>query len=218
MNLPGLTTVHPEQTELLDELAHMVGECFREELWYATWLDVLDATEERKRAITEASIRADYEITAPLGCVYTLDDRAGAANVYLRSELDGTPWSELEERAELIMGTRMTPEEQQVLYARALAMEPLSDTSWPLTYADASDDFIYFISAGVDPTRRGSGAFGRLFRPFLAYSDEHNLSCYLDCYADRLEQIYAHYGFEVVERKTAPGFDLVERCMIRQPQ
>ena len=48
--------------------------------------------------------------------------------------------------------------------------------------AAADEDFIYFISAGVDPEKRGSGAFRRLFTPFLEYADEHGLACYLDCY------------------------------------
>ena len=32
MNLPGLITVHPDQTDELDALAAMVGTCFREEM------------------------------------------------------------------------------------------------------------------------------------------------------------------------------------------
>ena len=87
MNLPGLITVHPDQTDELDALAAMVGTCFREEMWYATWLDVPNISEGRKLAITQAVIRADYAVTAPYGCVFTLDDRAGAVNAFLRSEL-----------------------------------------------------------------------------------------------------------------------------------
>ena len=52
MNLPGLITVHPDQTDELDALAAMVGTCFREEMWYATWLDVPNISEGRKLAIT----------------------------------------------------------------------------------------------------------------------------------------------------------------------
>ena len=220
MQLPGLVTVPHDQAALLDELAAMVGTCFLEEMWYATWLEALDdlgADRSRKLAITQAVIRADYEVTSPYGCVYTLDDRAGAANVYLRSELGGASWPALEEQSARRLESVLTADEQEVLVPRAEAMEPLSDTNWPLALA-GDDDYLYFISAGVDPARRGSGAFGRLFKPFLAHADEHGLRCYLDCYTDRLEGIYGHYGFETVERKTAPGFDLVERCMVRSPR
>lgn len=220
MQLPGLVTVPHDQAALLDELAAMVGTCFLEEMWYATWLEALDdlgADRSRKLAITQAVIRADYEVTSPYGCVYTLDDRAGAANVYLRSELGGASWPALEEQSARRLESVLTADEQEVLVPRAEAMEPLSDTNWPLALA-GDDDYLHFISAGVDPARRGSGAFGRLFKPFLAYADERGLRCYLDCYTDRLEGIYGHYGFETVERKTAPGFDLVERCMVRSPR
>ncbi|MBC2888672.1 GNAT family N-acetyltransferase [Gordonibacter massiliensis (ex Traore et al. 2017)] len=220
MQLPGLVTVPHDQAALLDELAAMVGTCFLEEMWYATWLEALDdlgADRSRKLAITQAVIRADYEVTSPYGCVYTLDDRAGAANVYLRSELGGASWPALEEQSARRLESVLTADEQEVLVPRAEAMEPLSDTNWPLALA-GDDDYLYFISAGVDPARRGSGAFGRLFKPFLVHADERGLRCYLDCYTDRLEGIYGHYGFETVERKTAPGFDLVERCMVRSPR
>lgn len=217
MNLPGLSTVQPEQTELLDELAHMVGTCFREELWYATWLDVPDLSEERRLEITRASLRADYAATAPYGCVYTLDDRAGAANVFLRSELDGRSWPELEKQEEQAMAALLTAHEQEVLGPRAAALEPASDTNWPSERAGA-EDYLYFVSIGVDPARRGSGAFGRLFRPFLTETDRRGICAYLDCYTDRLESLYGHYGFCTVERKGAPGFDLVERCMVREPR
>ena len=218
MNLPGLVTVDAHDANTLDKLARMVGTCFLEEQWYATWLAADGIDGARKLAITQAIIRADYEVTAPFGCVYTLDDHAGAANVFLRSELGGTPWSVLEERAESIAETTLTSHEQSILYPRAQAMEAASDTNWPLVYAQPDDDLLYFISVGVDATRRGSGAFGRLFKPFLAYADKHNIRCYLDCYTDRLEQLYGHYGFEVVERRSAEGFDLVERCMVRKPR
>ena len=95
MNLPGLITVQPDRTEELDALARMVGTCFLEEMWYVTWLEALDELgigRDRKLEITRAVIRSDYEVTAPYQCVYALPDRAGAANVYLRSELGEGAW------------------------------------------------------------------------------------------------------------------------------
>ena len=72
--------------------------------------------------------------------------------------------------------------------------------------------------AGVDPEKRGSGAFRRLFTPFLEYADEHGLACYLDCYTERLEQLYGHFGFETVERRSIDAFPIEERLMIRRAQ
>ena len=96
MNLPGLITVQPDRTEELDALARMVGTC------YVTWLEALDELgigRDRKLEITRAVIRSDYEVTAPYQCVYALPDRAGAANVYLRSELGDVDWTDLEEES-----------------------------------------------------------------------------------------------------------------------
>lgn len=218
MNLPGLITVRPDQTEELDALARMVGTCFLEEMWYVTWLDVPGISEERKLAITRAVIRSDYAATAPYQCVYALPDRAGAANVYLRSELGDVSWPELEEESGMLLAEQLTDEELSVLGPRIEELDPISSTSWPLERAGADEDFIYFISAGVDPDKRGSGAFRRLFEPFLAYADEHGFDCYLDCYTDRLEQLYGHFGFETVERRSIDAFPIEERLMIRKPR
>ena len=109
---------------------------------------------------------------------------------------------ELEEESGALLAEVLTDEEIDVLGPRIEAMDPISSTSWPLERAAADEDFIYFISAGVDPEKRGSGAFRRLFTPFLEYADEHGLACYLDCYTERLEQLYGHFGFETVERRS----------------
>lgn len=221
MNLSGLITVQPDQTEELDALATMVGTCFLEEMWYVTWLEALDELgfgTERKLEITRAVIRSDYAVTAPFQCVYTLPDRAGAANVYLRSELGDIDWTELEEESGALLAEMLTDEEIAVLGPRIEAMDPISSTSWPLERTAPDEDFVYFISAGVDPEKRGTGAFRRLFTPFLAYADEHGLDCYLDCYTDRLEQLYGHFGFETVERRSIEAFPIEERLMIRRPQ
>lgn len=221
MNLSGLITVQPDQTEELDALATMVGTCFLEEMWYVTWLEALDELgigTERKLEITRAVIRLDYAVTAPFQCVYTLPDRAGAANVYLRSELGDVDWTELEEESGALLAEMLTDEEIAVLGPRIEEMDPISSTSWPLERTAPDEDFVYFISAGVDPEKRGTGAFRRLFTPFLAYADEHGLDCYLDCYTDRLEQLYGHFGFETVERRSIDAFPIEERLMIRRPQ
>ena len=218
MDLPGLIAVRSDQIEELDALARMVGTCFLEEMWYVTWLDVPGIGEERKLAITRAVIRSDYAVTAPYQCVYALPDHAGAVNAYLRSELGDASWPELEEESGALLAEMLADGELAVLGPRAAAMDPISSTSWPLERADEDEDFIYFISIGVDPAKRGSGAFRRLLEPFLAYADEHGLDCYLDCYTDRLEQLYGHFGFETVERRSVDAFPIEERLMIRKPR
>lgn len=221
MNIPGLITVQPPCTALLDELAHLMGTCFLEERWYAAWLEALDAlgaSRERKQAITRAAIRADYEVTAPFGCVFTLPDHAGALNAYRLSELSTTSWPALQRQAELLIKSALSEQELRVLFERWKAMGPVSGSDWPSRMTAPGDDFIYVISVGVDPALRNTGVFGRLFRQLLTYADSQGTTCYLDCYSDRLEQIYGHFGFEVIERKSDPAFTIQERCMMRRPQ
>ncbi|MEA5018954.1 MAG: GNAT family N-acetyltransferase [Gordonibacter sp.] len=220
MNVPGLITVQPDQLDLLDKLSRMVGTSFLEERWYVAWLEALDTqgiNPTRKHAITQAAIRADYQATAPYGCILTTADHAAAVNIYRKSELVDLPWLDLQEQAEDMLEAALTHQEQQLLFERMKEMEPVSGSDWPLQAAHPEDDYLYIISIGVDPLQRGTGAFGRLFKPLLAYADNQGLDCYLDCYSDRLEQLYGHYGFEIIERKSDPTFTIHERCMMRRP-
>ncbi len=191
MNLPGLITVHPDRTEELDALAAMVGTCFREEMWYATWLEALDELgigRDRKLAITRAVIRSDYEVTAPYQCVYALHDRAGARNVYLRSELGDVDWTELEEESGALLAEVLTDEESGRA-GTARRGDGAASRHELAARACGGRRGLHLLHLGRSgPEKRGSGAFRRLFTPFLEYADEHGLACYLDCYTERLEQ------------------------------
>ena len=96
-------------------------------------------------------------------------------------------------------------------------MEPISNFKWMIPETEGKD-FIHFFSVGVNPDMRGSGAFRRLVTPFLDYADQHGLNCYLECYTDRLESLYGHFGFETEHRFTDPNFDVYERAMVRTPR
>lgn len=221
MHVPGLITIQPEQTETLETLARMVGTSFLEEMWHVSFLEALDelgASKERKLVITQALIKADYEAMAPFGCCLALSDDAAATNLFLRSELGEDHWNDIDAYTERALAKILTQDEQRILTSRLEEMEAVFTSDWMFNSAAPDEDFLYFNSIGVDASRRGSGVFGRLMKPILAFADERGIACYLDCYADRLQQIYEHYGFEVIEKKSSPAFDIVERCMVRQPR
>ena len=217
MNVPGLMTVQPGQTALLDRLADMVGLCFLEERWHIAWLSALDVPPKRKLAITRAVIRSDYRATAPYGCVHALPDEAGAANAFLRSDLADTSWEDVQARSAALLQEELSEREREILNRQARKLEAASDTDWPARRIADGEDYLYFYSIGVDPAHRGTGAFNRLMTPFLLLADERGVRACLDCYSDRLEGLYGRYGFKVVERKSAPGIRLTERCMVREP-
>lgn len=217
MNIPSLITVQPEQTQLVEQLACMVGKAFREELWHATFVGALDVSEDRKLAITQECLRNDFRASVRHGFLHATTDYAAAMSAYRRSKANGLTYADFEDASFEATKAFLTPEEIQILDAQGKAMEPFT-TRWVYDYVADDQDFFYFSSVAVDADKRGSGAFGRLFRPFLAWADQLGLPCYLDCFTENLENIYAHYGFETLQHTTAPGFDITERCMVRYPQ
>lgn len=221
MDLRGLNIVTPEETELIDRLAHMMGTSFLEEYWTQTWLSALDEigiTYERKLEISQVIIKSNFTVGSRSKCVYTLPDASAAAGGYLSSDLQGRTWSELEDEATALTFSSLAEHECRILEKRAEQMKPISNFSWMHQDPDTENrDFIHFYALGVDPDKRGTGAFRRMFTPFLDYAKEHGLACYLECYSEKTENIYSHFGFEVVTRISDPAFDIVQRCMKKLP-
>lgn len=220
MKLPGLITVKPEQTDIIYTLSDMLGESFLEEGWSEVWLSSLDgigATKERKLEISREIIRNNLNVGAPFECVYTLPDFSAAIGGYLSSELQGQIWNDLEDKSMgLLMQNLLSEEEKVILTERAKEMESISNFKWMLDDANG-EDFIHYFAVGVDVRRRGQGALRKVLTPFLDYASDKNIKCYLECYSDRNEAIYAHFGYKTVERFKDPTFDIVERCMIKYP-
>lgn len=220
MNLPGLITVTPDQGDLIDELAHMMGTSFMEELWTIQVLSALggDEAADRKLEFSRAVMREDFTLGAPYQCCYTLEDKAACAGGYLKSDLDGRSWNDIEDEAmERAMHAVLSRSEAEAIRTQVARMKDISVFDWEEKEA-AGKDFIHFFSLGVDRAKRGSGAFRRLIEPFFAYADQHGISCYLETYSDRLECLYAHFGFETLFIFDDPAYPITERCMARRPR
>lgn len=221
MQLPGIVTVKPEQTDTIERLSLMMGKSFMEELWTEAWLEALDPlkiSDARKLEISQAIMKYDFTMGAPYRCCHMLPDMAAATGGYLSSDLAGRTWAELEEEAfTLLAETALTEQEAEALASRADKMKAISNFSWMVDHAHGTD-FIHFFSIGVNLDMRGSGAFRKLMTPFFDYADQHDIACYLECYRDSLEGLYKHFGFETIYRFSDPAFDIVERSMIRTPR
>lgn len=221
MQLPGITTIKPDQTQAINDLAHTMGISFLEEPWTAVWLDALDeigATEARKLEISRAIMRYDMSIASQHTAVYALDDMTALAGGYLKSDLGDITWESLEDKALGLMYEEfLTDVERPILAKRARAMDPISDFGWMEPLSDGKD-FIHFYTLAVDPNARGTGSFRRLMMPFFEYADAHDICCYLECYSTHLVGLYGHFGFKVINELTDPGFDMIEYCMVREPE
>ena len=220
MKLSGLVTVSPSDSALIDHTASLLGDSFIEEQWFATWLSALDtlgADDERKKTLLRAIFLDDIEAFAPYEGIHLLEDGTAAVGGYLFSELGGETLTSIEEGqgGKHFLQTA-TPEEMCALEKREQEMEGISSFDWARAYDGG--DHINFFAWAVDPAARGKGSLKRALAPFFSYADERGLNCYLECYTDRLESLYGHFGFETVHRFTDPKFDVYERAMVRTPR
>lgn len=220
MKLSGLITISPDQTELLRETADMMGESFMEENWFITWLSALDSigtSYERKLELIRAVFLDDLSVHTPYQGVYVLEDKTAACGGYLYSDLQGHTHSELENKSGEALTAIATKEELDLLAEQNKKMEAISDFDWARKHAN-EQDHIYFYAWAVDKNARGTHALTRLLTPFFAKADNEGLNCYLECYADRLQSMYEHLGFELLDTLHDPQFDVYERRMVRYPK
>lgn len=222
MNIPGLLCVDPGQTALLKRLATMMGSSFMEENWFITWLsalDSIDVTCERKCELMHALFLDDLSVHAPYQGVYCLEDLSAATGAFRYSELKPVRSLSTEvadpEGFVSAFEALITPKEEVLLEAQRQKMKPISVFDWSAEM-EQGNDHIYFYAWATDPSQRGKGALRRLLNPMFDYADKEGLNCYLDCFADRLQSMYEHLGFEVIDEFHSPEFDIYERRMVRR--
>lgn len=219
MNLPGIITISPDQPELLDTCARVLGDSFIEENWTATWLSCLDklgASPARKQEILRAQYLDELGNHVPYQGAYLLEDGTAAAGGYLYSELQGNTHPQLQVASNKHFLGAVTPEEREELAKQEQRMEAISDFDWARKLENEGDH-IYFYMWAVDKNARGKGSLRRLITPFYDYANEHNLNVYLECYSDNLQSMYEHLGFELIDVLSDPAFDITERRMVRRP-
>lgn len=213
---------HHTPDEVIDKIVRVAGLAFLEEPWTKEMLRSMDWIEQGsklERDISDGIFRGEIEecIDKRCPCAYYTSDMNGVMVAYLSSELpDNITWEDLEEAgfargAYSLMSTEQLKEWQD--------KEELLDTSfvWDYpskTHADDNSDFMHILSFAVSPEAQGTGVATRLMRPFLELADKLEIPVYLECLSDRLESLYTHYGFEVIERYYVEGVEIHERIMV----
>lgn len=218
MQLLGIVTVETGDLKRINRLADMAGESFLEEMWTHELLRAITDERPRKLALSREILRQEMIVGAPLQTCYALEDDSAVAIGYLRSDLGACTWSEIEDEADAVFARDFLSPDERCAYERQLdRMKRISVFDWE-EEAGKGGDFIHFACLAVSVKARGTGAFRRLMTPFFDYADEHGIPCFLETYTSRLESLYGHFGFETIHVYDDPAFEIVERCMVREPQ
>lgn len=217
MRLPGIITVTEDMPDELRRAADVIGTAFLEEQWFATYLGALDplgCTEERKGELMRALMYDDLAAHAPYQGVYLLPDGAAAMGAYRYRDIAPRTHAELEAMDSPTFGALLVPDERRALSRMLEAMEPVSDFDWCRRMEDGRDH-IYIYGLAVRADARGTGALRRLLGPLFAYADERRLNVYLECYTERLQELYGHIGFDLIDVLSCDAVSVKERRMVR---
>lgn len=217
MQLPGIITVTDQTPQALRRAADVIGTAFLEEQWFATYLSALDnlgATPEHKKTLMRALMYDDLAAHVPYQGVYLLEDGSAAMGAYEYKDIKPHTHAELEKLDSPTFAALLTTQEAQALSDILVDMEPVSDFDW-CRHMEHEQNHIYIYGLAVDAAARGTGALKRLLAPLFDYADEHRLNVYLECYTERLQSLYEHIGFDLIDILSCDAVSIKERRMVR---
>lgn len=217
MNIDGLVTVQPEQTEVIDNLVAMMGEAYLEEPYTKVFLEGIRAKGDQGPQISEAIMRALIANGAGAERVYCTEDGNACAIAYRNSE-QAKPNMYYEDLALEAAKTAPCLGDKQagLVFLQKTIMWPVSDFEWYPDVVGEGADYIHLTNLGVKVSEQHKGKLDELLKPILAYADSLSLPVFLECYSDELEKMYEHYGFKTLEVLDSPTTVLKERCMMYQ--
>lgn len=221
MLLKDLVIVHADDERLLLQLTNMAGDAYLEELWVRELLSGLPTGSEgsdRERFLSRAIILNQCLAAAPYEGIHCTHDGAGLLVAYQQSELNGTSWDALMQKAAANLKASVLSDEEAAAYdAQRQRMASATVRDWVLR-EEAPGDFLHIVLVATDPDHRGSGDFRRMVKAVLDYADEAQLPVFTEVYSDALEETFADYGFKPVHQFKAEEVALTERCLRRDPE
>lgn len=221
MLLKDLVTVSTDDERLLLQLTNMAGDAYLEELWVRELLSGLPTGSEgsdRERFLSRAIILNQCLAATPYEGVHCTHDGAGLLVAYQQSELNGTTWEALMEKAAANLKASVLSDEEAAAYdEQRQRMASATVRDW-VQREEAPGDFLHIVLVAADPDHRGSGDFRRMVKAVLDYADEAQLPVFTEVYSDALEETFASYGFKPVHQFKAEEVALTERCLRRDPK
>lgn len=207
MNLKNVASVNDCKSDLYDAAVNIISEAFLEEPWFEYVLSAVDDLYDddaetarwRKRCLIRSMIEDDIRHHGRNG-LYLLDDGTAALGALQHSEKDE---EDQQQRRKSALLETATPEELKAIDDRKHDIDRITMNDWGSEYerhhGRADADCIHVYAVAVSKQARGSGALRRMFESLFEYADASALNVYLECYKQRLRDIYQHFGFEVVD-------------------
>ncbi len=214
MNINGLITVSPDQTDLIQDLIVWMGKVYETEPYTQAFLEGIRAKGDQVEQISQTIMRSFITSGAPVKRVYCTPDTNGCFIGYQRSEQDkpSTYYEQLSMDA-VKEDPCLGDKQAGLVFLQQTIMWPISDFEW---YPDVvgDKDYIHIVNIGVKKEFQHTGTMNELFKPVLAYAQEQGLPVFLETYSDELEAMYQHYDFTTLEVLESPTTPLKERCMM----
>lgn len=220
MQLDGLITITHEHAEHFQSLANMAGESFLEDMWTSTLLDGITKDPTRRLELSRLTLLNDILVGHSVSAVYATPEHDAMMVAFLHSDLRGNRWEDLEAAGfDENIAPHLSEEEVSLWESREKEIAGISLWERPEEIHEDDSDFMHILMFAVDKDKRGNGAASKMMRAFMARADELEVPIYLETFSDRLESLYCHYGFEVIERHwSASCGDVYERIMVRYPR
>jgi len=215
--LPSSHLTQPARLVRLDEVdayARLFAQCFAQEPWTATLLDVLDDPASRD-AYLQGACLSDLREFARHACAFVLDGLAGLVLCSTSEAISQEEYTQIGKESFAAGCAGLTQQECALLSARLAGFFDTDDGSWCSDRYPQGHAFIFAVA--VSPHYRGTNAFDLLFDPLIERCGREGLPLCLEAFTNKLVAHYGKKGFVVVQQNTHAATGLTRSCMVRLP-
>lgn len=218
MQIEGIVTVEPSQSELAKDLAALMGEAYLEEPYTKAFLEGIRAKEGQDIEVSTAMKRALIDSGIPAQRVHCTPDGSACMIAYRASEQTR---SNMDFQNEAVKAAQESPslgdKQAPLVFLQNMIMMPIGDFEWYPEVVGEGADYLHLAHVAVKKDQQGSGKVGQLVKPLLDYAQANSLPVFLETYSDDQEAMFKHFGFETITVLDSPTTPLKERCMMYLP-
>lgn len=196
MQLPGLITLTPDQTQLKEQATELLAEASLSEPWMKTFLDGIKCNEAQKREFALLKSHNLVELGATVGRVFSLIDGSGVFIAYRHSEQEfDNEYYEGEATKYAEANCSLDSNHRYLITSQQAIMAPVSDFGWEEEFTGGAD-FIHLVCVA---STKPQNEVASLLKPLFDYADANRLAVFTECFGDDIQAAYEALGFDTLQ-------------------
>ena len=171
---------------------------------------------QRAREIFHAQCLGQLEVYASRKAVFYLKEGGGFFIGYSDKDITNMKLVSVAMMTGKYVRRILEKADSDILRENAEFLAKINPGEW---YRDMiKGERFHLLAVGIDPAKKGSGAFRTLMSAVIRACDKVNIPITLEMHNDLNRPLFERFGFEVIKRVEDETVDIACTCMLRRPQ